>query len=115
MPGDNIHIDLAIPRSMIMEVSRDHRIRRRFQQFVGDVVTKIAYMFAEKTSYDTIKTSILHSYQLVINSECAVCLDPLRLFSTVCIPECKHGFHVKCMEEVIKHRFDSCPICRHEF
>jgi hypothetical protein len=33
----------------------------------------------------------------------------------VCIPPCKHGFHTKCMEEVIKHRFDSCPVCRQEF
>jgi hypothetical protein len=112
--GDNIHIDLMIPRSMIQEVSRDRRIRRRFQDFVGDVLTKVADMFVQRT-YDTIKTSILHSYQLVINSECAVCLDPLRLFSNVCIPPCKHGFHTQCMEEVIKHRFESCPVCRQEF
>ncbi|KAL5778270.1 hypothetical protein ACOSP7_011196 [Xanthoceras sorbifolium] len=50
--------------------------------------------------------------ELVMGSECAVCLDqiesqqPARL-----IPGCNHGFHIQCVDTWLSN-YPVCPVCR---
>ncbi|EEF39071.1 RING-H2 finger protein ATL3K, putative [Ricinus communis] len=46
------------------------------------------------------------------DSTCAICLAEYRSKETLrCIPECKHCFHVECIDEWLKMN-SSCPVCR---
>ncbi|XP_077249278.1 RING-H2 finger protein ATL79-like [Tasmannia lanceolata] len=50
--------------------------------------------------------------KLAGESECAICITEFVNGERVrVLPRCKHGFHVKCIEEWLSSR-SSCPTCR---
>lgn len=112
--NDTIEIRIVIPQPIIIDATRNRQTMRSFQEFLGRIIFKMSDLITVKT-YDSIRSSILHSAHLIKNTDCAICLENLRLFSSIKIPPCLHGFHAGCMDKVIEHRFDSCPVCRQRF
>jgi NACalpha-BTF3-like transcription factor len=46
---------------------------------------------------------------------CSVCLDSFESSNKVRQLPCKHNFHAACVEELIRHGKNKCPLCRVTF
>jgi hypothetical protein len=46
------------------------------------------------------------------DTECAICLDTVKVGEFEKTLECKHTFHKKCIDRWFKKDNDSCPMCR---
>lgn len=50
--------------------------------------------------------------ELVLGSDCAVCLDEIESNQEArLVPGCNHGFHIECADTWLK-KHNVCPICR---
>lgn len=58
-------------------------------------------------------------YIEVLQTECSICLDTFEksdfLARTIIGTACAHHFHTHCLDENVKGKIISCPICRAEF
>lgn len=51
----------------------------------------------------------------ILKSECNICMDNYKCkqYKRI-LPECKHTFHKKCIDEWLKKK-SSCPVCRKDY
>ena len=47
-----------------------------------------------------------------VEDDCAVCLEPLLEKNVIYLP-CKHFFHSNCLNQMIKAKTYTCPLCRY--
>ena len=104
-------IVITIPRDMMMHVDGSEEQASNFNAFIGRVVTEMIKEVS-RTAYRDIRVVVLHDSGMIKNDECAVCMEPIRLFSRVAIPPCGHGLHSSCMNQIREHRHHTCPMCR---
>jgi hypothetical protein len=45
-------------------------------------------------------------------SSCTICLEPFIQDETVNETNCKHTYHLSCMETLINNKIRNCPVCR---
>lgn len=112
-----IELRINMPNNMLDDIYETDEARANFRQFLHTVMDKLVDALQQPPTahFPSIRSTVLHSYSLIINKECAVCLEPIRLYSTIQIPPCRHGFHTSCLKDVIQHHHTSCPICRKSF
>ena len=95
------------------EIRTSRILRPLLQQFLANLFEGPVTM--TKRVFSSIHKTILHDWKMIIQRECGICLEPILLYSRVQIPLCRHGFHHDCMNRVLEHGFDSCPVCRQNF
>ncbi|CAG7873005.1 unnamed protein product [Brassica rapa] len=63
---------------------------------------------------DQLKLNRLFSYSYVDNaaSDCIVCLSTLKTGEEVRKLDCRHVFHMNCLEGWLQHLNFNCPLCR---
>lgn len=44
--------------------------------------------------------------------ECVICLEEIKIIDNRHTLECKHCFHENCYNELIRHEYSKCPLCR---
>lgn len=108
-----ITVEMDVP-NMIVNDSDTPAGRENLRRILRTMVDKVIDTIGQSEMPD-IPATVLHSSSLILSQECAVCLEPIRLFSTVRIPPCRHGFHASCLQEMIQHNHMCCPMCRKSF
>lgn len=101
-----VDIYFSIPRELLMDPSDE--TKQVFYRFMDDIFKRIHSIYNSKN----LKKMVLHSPQMITNTDCAICLEPIRLYSTIHILHCRHGFHVDCIKELTDNHHYQCPICR---
>jgi hypothetical protein len=47
-------------------------------------------------------------------SSCTICLEPFIQDETVNETNCKHTYHLSCMETLLNNNIKNCPVCRRD-
>ena len=50
---------------------------------------------------------------VVINDECAICLECINPGKNCCVTDCGHKFHTNCLLKNCEKNNFNCPMCRH--
>jgi hypothetical protein len=50
---------------------------------------------------------------VVINDECAICLECVNPEKNCCVTDCGHKFHTNCLLKNCEKNNFNCPMCRH--
>jgi hypothetical protein len=50
---------------------------------------------------------------VVINDECAICLECINPRKNCCVTDCGHKFHTNCLLKNCEKNNFNCPMCRH--
>lgn len=108
MNVEMVDIHFSVPRELISTLNRSEETKRIFHNFIDDVLFKISGMH----NSHNLKKLVYHTPDMIINTDCAICLEPLRLYSTINILPCHHGFHPECVKDLTNSNHYICPVCR---
>lgn len=108
MSVEMVDIHFSIPRELILSLNRSDDVKQLFHGFMDDILNKISSIH----SCQNIKKVVFHSPQMIRNTDCAICLEEIRLFSNISILPCRHGFHIDCIQELTNSHHYNCPVCR---
>lgn len=108
MNVEMVDIYFSIPRDFLLGINQSEETKRVFYNFMNDVLGRISSIHNSKN----LKNIIFHSPEMVINTDCAICLEPLKLYSSIHVLPCRHGFHLSCVKSLTENHYYSCPICR---
>lgn len=111
---DAVRFEFYLSFEMLRHIQANESRQRHFKSLIGDMIMDILDEL-EKNAYKKIKRMVLHSYDIVRNRECVICLDPFRLYSQIDVSQCGHGFHTSCMDNIKAHNHRACPVCRESF
>lgn len=103
-----VDIYFSVPRDLLLSLNRSEESKQLFHRFMDDVLLRISAMHNSKN----LKKVIYHSSNMITNTECAICLDPIRMYSTISVLPCRHGFHPECVKNLTNNNHYSCPVCR---
>jgi hypothetical protein len=103
-----VDISFSIPRQFLSNLNHSEETKRIFYNFMNEILEKISSIHNSKH----LKKIIYHTPNMMKNTDCAICLDPIRLYSPVHILPCKHGFHIECIKSLTENHYYSCPMCR---
>lgn len=103
-----VDIQFSIPRELLVSLNHSDEVKQLFHGFMEEILKKISSIH----SCQSMKKVVFHSPDMISNTECAICLEELRLFSTIHILSCRHGFHVECLKELTNSHHYNCPVCR---
>lgn len=108
MNVEMVDIYFSIPRDLLSTLTHSEESKRLFHRFMDEILLRISNMQSSKN----IKKSIYHTPSMITNTECAICLEPIKLYSTINILSCHHGFHTECIKDLTNSHHYNCPICR---
>ena len=108
MNVEMVDIHFSIPRDLLSTLHRSEESKELFHRFMDDILMRISSMH---NSYN-LKKVVFHSPHMITNTDCAICLEPIRLFSTINILPCRHGFHTECVKDLTRSHHYNCPVCR---
>lgn len=106
-----IDVSFSLSRSTMESLAQSRDAKRALHEFLVVIMEKIIDTCGQYVP-KPMNEFVFHSPHLIKNRECAICLDPIQLYSVIKSPPCKHGFHSSCMDSVLGHGFRHCPICR---
>jgi hypothetical protein len=108
MNVEMVDIYFSIPRDLLSTLGRSEESKRLFHRFMDDILLRISSMQNSKN----IKKILFHSPSMITNTDCAICLEPIKLYSTINILPCCHGFHTECVKDLTNSHHYNCPVCR---
>lgn len=108
MDHELVDIYFSIPRDLLLALSRSEETKRVFHHFMDDILMRASSIHNSRN----LKKKVYHSPTMITNTDCAICLEPIRLYSTINILPCHHGFHVACAKELTNSNHYQCPLCR---
>lgn len=108
MSVEMVDIYFSVPRELLASLHQSEESKRMFYAFMEDVLKRVNGIHNAKK----LKRVVLHSPSMTASTECAICLEPLRMFSTINILSCRHAFHPKCVDELTSNHHYQCPVCR---
>lgn len=103
----------SVPTEMIDSIQDSEESRDVFEFIIKKLILQVIKLYSSRRR--GFESSVFHSSDMITNKDCAICLEPIKLFSMINVLPCKHGFHPHCIEEIIEHNHDSCPLCRKSF
>lgn len=103
-----VDISFSIPREILSSLNHSEETKRIFYKFMNEILERVSSIHNSKN----LKTITYHTPNMITNTDCAICLDPIRLYSSISILSCKHGFHVECIKSLTNNHYYSCPVCR---
>lgn len=112
-----IELRISMPEEMMADLYESDEAQENFRHFIHEVMNKLIDIYKQPPplSFPSIRSTVFHSPRMITNKDCAICLEPIRLYSNIQIPPCYHGFHTACLNQVLRHRHDCCPLCRKSF
>lgn len=108
MNVEMVDIHFSIPRDLLSTLHRSEESKELFHRFLDDILMRISSMH----NSCNLQKVVFHSPHMITNTDCAICLEPIRLFSTINILPCRHGFHIECMKDLTNSHHYNCPVCR---
>lgn len=114
MSDNRMEITFSIPMRIMRTMNQSSASRRYFHELIGEILKEVSAV-DDHPHYPSIRSTVLHSRSLTKNRECVICLEEMAFYSRVKIPPCGHGYHENCLNHVLAHRFDCCPMCREPF
>lgn len=103
-----VDISFSMPRGLLLALGRSEENQQVFHRFLDSVLMRISSIYHSRN----LKKKVYHSPRMIVNTECPICLDPIRLYSSINILPCRHGFHVGCAKELTNSHHYQCPLCR---
>lgn len=103
-----VDINLSVPLELLMTINQSEETKRVFHHFMDDILKRVFSI----RNVRSLKKTVFHSPQMIANTDCAICLEPIQLFSTINILPCRHGFHPDCVKELTSSHHYQCPLCR---
>mmetsp|Transcript_14292 Transcript_14292/g.48396 ORF Transcript_14292/g.48396 Transcript_14292/m.48396 type:complete len:165 (-) Transcript_14292:447-941(-) len=99
--------------ALSMQQRHEHRWRRREEERHEEFWRAMVPPLDER--YKRVKHAVRHPRPEEVSGEradaCIVCLDNLDQDSCR-IVQCGHAFHAQCLQSLVKHNIDRCPVCR---
>lgn len=108
MNSEMVDIYFSVPWDLLMTMNESEETTRVFHHFMNDILKRVSSMHNSRN----LKKKVFHSPQMITNTDCAICLEPIRLYSTINILPCRHGFHPDCVKELTDNKHYQCPLCR---
>lgn len=103
-----VDIYFSVPRELLMTLNRSDESKRIFYRFIDDILLRVSSIQNSRN----LKKFVYHSPNMITNTDCSICLEPIQLYSSITILPCRHGFHVGCAKELIESHHHQCPLCR---
>lgn len=108
MNVEMVDISFSIPREFLSNLNHSEENQRIFFQFMKEILERVSSIQNSKN----LKKTFYHSPSMITNTDCAICLEEIRLFSSIHIFPCRHGFHVHCTKSLTDNHHYTCPVCR---
>jgi hypothetical protein len=108
MSVEMVDIYFSVPRDLLASLSQSEESKRMFYLFMEDILKRVSGIQGARN----LKKTVLHSPGMTSSTECAICLEPIRMFSTINILPCRHGFHPNCVAQLTRNHHYQCPVCR---
>lgn len=103
-----VDISFSIPREFLSNLNHSEENQLIFTQFMKEILQRVSKMQNSKN----LKKIIYHTPSMITNTDCAICLEEIRLFSSIHILPCRHGFHIHCVKSLTDNHHYTCPVCR---
>lgn len=108
MNVEMVDIHFSVPWDLLSTLHRSEETKALFHRFLDDILVRVSSMHRSHN----LKKVVYHSARMTTNTDCAICLSPLRLYSTIHILPCRHGFHIECVKDLTNNHHYHCPMCR---
>lgn len=108
MSVDMVDIYFSVPRDLLRTLKQSDESKHVFFRCMENVLHRISNI----QDALNLKKVVFHTPSMIINTDCAICLEPISLFSTITMLPCRHGFHPSCVKTLTDNNHYSCPVCR---